>query len=104
MSNRYARILAAGGAAVLAATLAAAPALAATTWTIQPGGAITATSGTVTVKDTRTVRVLVCRSATASGTLKRGSGLPGSRAGSLSAVGFTACGGPGGPKFDSAGH
>jgi hypothetical protein len=87
MSNRNARILAAGCAAVLAATLGATPALAATTWTIQPGGAITATSGTVLVKDTKT-GAFTCRSATASGTLKRGSGLPGSRAGSLSAVGF----------------
>lgn len=95
MSNRYARILAAGCAAVLAATLAAAPALAATTWTIKPGGGIKATSGTVTVKDTRTRSVLMCRSATASCTLNRGCGLPGSRAGSLSAVGFSTCGGPG---------
>jgi hypothetical protein len=91
MSSRYARILAAGGAAVLAVTLAPAPALAATTWTIQPGGAITATSGRFTLKDTRTGSVVPCVSATASGTLKRGSGLPGSRAGSLSAVGVTDC-------------
>jgi hypothetical protein len=96
MSNRYARILAAGCAAVLAATLAAAPALAATTWTIQPGGAITATSsGVFTFQDHKTGTVLKCVSATASGTLKHGSGLPGSRAGSLSAVGFTSCTGPG---------
>jgi hypothetical protein len=96
MSNRYARILAAGCAAVLAAALAAAPALAATTWTIQPGGAITATSsGRFTLKDTRTGTVLGCVSVTASGTLKHGSGLPGSRAGLLSAVGFTTCTGPG---------
>ncbi len=96
MSNRYARVLAAGCAAVLAATLAAAPALAAATWAIQPGGAITATSGKVNVKDTTTDTVLTCHSATASGTLKSGSGLPGSHAGALSTVGFTTCGGPGG--------
>ncbi len=95
MSNRYARILAAAGAAVLAATLAAAPALASTTWTIQPGGAITTTSGRFTFKDRRTGSVLTCVSATASGTLKHGSGLPGARAGSLSAVGFASCTGPG---------
>jgi hypothetical protein len=95
MSNWYARILAAGCAAVLAATLAAAPALAAGTWTIQPGGAITATSGPVTVTDTATGSTAdQCQSATASGTLRSGSGLPGSRAGSLSAVGFTTCGRP----------
>jgi hypothetical protein len=95
MSNRYARILAPGCAAVLAATLGVAPAVAATTWTVQPGGAITATSGRFTFKDTRTGTVLTCFSATASGTLKHGSALPGSRVGSLSAVGFTNCTGPG---------
>jgi hypothetical protein len=95
MSNRYARILAAGGAAVLAATLAAAPALAATTWTIQPGGAITATSGKFSLHDHKTGTVLTCSSVTASGTLKHGSGLPGSRAGSLAAVSFARCTGPG---------
>ena len=94
MSNRHAPILAAGGVAVLAATLGAAPALAATTWTIHPGGAITANSGKTVLKDTRTGIGLTCVSATASGTLKRGSGLPGSRAGSLAAVGITTCGGP----------
>jgi hypothetical protein len=96
MSNRYASILAAGCAAVLAATLSAGPALAATTWTIHPGGTITAmSSGRFTVKDSTTGTVFTCLSATASGTLKRGSGLPGSRAGSLSAVGFTTCTSPG---------
>jgi hypothetical protein len=96
MGNRYAGILAAGGAAVLAAALAAAPALAATTWTIHPGRAITATSsGRFILKDTKNGTVLFCDSATASGTLKHGSGLPGSRAGSLSAVGFSTCTGPG---------
>ena len=97
MSNRYARILAAGCTGVLAATLAAAPALAAATWTIKPGGGITATSGTVTVKDTKARTVFTCGSATASGTLNRGSELPGSRAGSLSAAGFSRCSGPGVP-------
>ncbi len=98
MSNPYARILAAGCAAVLAATLGATPALAATTWTIKPGGAITATSGKVTVTDTKT-GPFTCQSAAASGTLKHGSGLHGSHAGSLSAAGFTSCSGPGGQKF-----
>jgi hypothetical protein len=95
MSNRYARVLTAGGAAVLAATLGVSPALAAGTWTIRPGGGIQATSGRFTFTDTTTGTVGVCGSSTASGTLKTGSGLPGSRAGSLSAVGFLTCGGPG---------
>ena len=95
MSNRYARILAAGGAAVLATTLGAATALAAISWTVQPGGAITASSGHFVVTDTTTGTVLSCDSSAATGTLKTGSGLPGSRAGSLSAIGITGCGGPG---------
>jgi hypothetical protein len=98
MSSRYARILAAGGAAVLAATLTAAPALAAITWTIQPGGAITATSGRITLKDTTIGTVISCASSTASGTLRSGSGLSGSDAGSLSAVSFVHCTAPGGPN------
>ena len=100
MSNRYARILTAGCTAVLAATLAAAPALAVTTWTIKPGGAITATSsGRVIFKDITDGSTVNCVSSTASGTLKHGSGLPGSRVGFLSAVGFTNCTNPAGPKF-----
>jgi hypothetical protein len=102
MSNLYVRTLAAGCAAVLAATLAATPALAATTWTIRPGGAITATAGKTNFKDIRNGRLwseFTCQSGNASGTLKSGSGLPGSRAGSLSAAGFTACSGPDGPRL-----
>ena len=99
MSNRCARILAAGGTAVLVAALGVPAALAAATaktWTVQPGGAITATSsGQFTLIDTTTGTVDRCPSATASGTLKHGSGLPGSRVGSLSAVGFTTCTNPG---------
>ena len=62
MSNGCARILATGGAAVLVATLGTAPALAATTWTIQPGGAITAKSGKIVLKDTKTRALFPCPS------------------------------------------
>jgi hypothetical protein len=83
MSNRYARMLAAGGAAILLAALGAPTALAAGTvkaWTIQPGGAFGAKSGRVTVKDT-TGTVITCVAEasfplTARGTFKSGSGLP----------------------------
>jgi hypothetical protein len=91
MSNRYARILAAGAAAVLAATLGAPAALAAVTWTIQPGGGIEATSGRVTLTDTTTHSPIYCASSPASGTLRNGSGLPGAQAGALSAVSFPRC-------------
>jgi hypothetical protein len=95
MSNRYARILAAGGAAVLAITLGVPAALAASTWTIQPGGGVQATSGRFTANDTTTRTALSCASSTASGTLRSGSALSGADAASLSAVSFFSCGGPG---------
>ena len=97
------RILAAGGAAALAVALSVPAALgvpaavAAGTWTVQPGGHIQAGSARFVVADIRTGTMLPCTSSTASGTLKTGAGLPGSRAGSLSAVGISGCDGPGGP-------
>jgi hypothetical protein len=56
MSGRYARILAAGGAAVLLMARGGPAALAAATaatWTVQPGGGIKATAGSLTLTDTR---------------------------------------------------
>lgn len=90
------RILAAGCAAALAVALGVPAALAGGTWTVRPGGHIQAASGRFTIADIRTGTVLGCTSSTASGTLKTGTGLPGSRAGSLSAVGISGCEGPGG--------
>jgi len=80
--KRYARILFAGCADVLAAALSVTTARAATTWTIRPGGAVTAKSGTATFKDTKTRQLFTCQSLSARGMLKTGSGLPGSHAGS----------------------
>lgn len=95
MSNRYARILAAGGAAVLVAALGGpAAALAAATaaiWTVQPGGAV-ATAGALTLTDTKGGVSDTCTSSTMSGTLKAGSGLPGSGIGSISMAAFRGCG------------
>jgi hypothetical protein len=99
MSNRYARVLTAAGAAVLVAALGVPVALAAGTWTVQPGGGIQAMSGRLAVKDTATGTVVTCVSSSASGTLRNGSGLPGFHAGSLSAVSSVQCDGPGGPRF-----
>jgi hypothetical protein len=100
MSNRYARILATGGAAVLMAALGVPAALAAaTTWTVSPGGAITATSAKFIFTDTTNGDVGSCASSAARGTLKSGSALPGSHAGSLSAVSVGHCASPGGPQF-----
>jgi hypothetical protein len=94
MNNRYARILAAGAPAVLAATLGTQAALAAGTWTIQPGGRIQAASGLSAAADPRTGTDLRCVSSSATGTLTRGSGLLGVHVGSLSAVSFADCSSP----------
>ena len=98
MTNWCARILAAGGAAVLVAALGVPAALAAGTWTIQPGGGVQAmSSGRFIFTDTTSGTVTECVSSTASGTLRSGSGLPGAHVGALSAVSFVDCLGPGVP-------
>jgi hypothetical protein len=94
VSTGHTRILVAFSAAVLAATMAVTPALAAVTWTIQPGGVIAATSGRATFTDTKTGASFPCESVSARGTLHSGSGLPGADAGSISAVGFHTCTSP----------
>jgi hypothetical protein len=101
MSSPYTRVLAAGVAAVLVPALGVTTARAATatTWTIQPGGAIHTTSGKFTFTDTTDHQLQNCVSSTASGTFKSGSGLSGADVGSLSAVSFTHCTGPAGPQF-----
>ena len=99
MSMRYARPLIAGSAAVLVATLGATAALAATTWTIRPGGAVTATATAAGFRDTKTRSIFTCQSVAISGRLKSGSGLAGSDAGSVSAVTFTHCTSPLGVTF-----
>jgi len=86
--------LALAGAAALAgvAALAMGPGSAssatATTWTVRPGGAITATAGKTTLKDTTTGLEMVCNSARMSGTLNGGVGLQGTGIGSLATATF----------------
>ena len=88
MSTRVGAVALAGVAA-LAAALGAGPATAAaaTTWTVRPGGAITAHSGNLKLTDTATGTILTC-SSTVSGTLKPGSGLSGAGIGSITAAAF----------------
>jgi hypothetical protein len=91
-----------GGVLVLGAVtaamigMAAAPALAsnATTWTVKPGGAITAKAGKTTLKDTSTGSTLSCKSSSGKGTVKKGSGLSGSGIASITALSFKTCTGP----------
>jgi hypothetical protein len=102
MSNRYARILAVGAAAVLVATLdgpAALAAVTASTWTVQPGGAINATAGSLTLMDTKDGVSDTCVSLRMSGTLKAGSGLPGSGIGSIGKLAYNGCGHIGSPDL-----
>jgi hypothetical protein len=103
MSRPYARILVAGCAAVLAATVGAATALAAATWTIRPGGPVSLKSGTFTLKDTKTGATVPCSSAGMSGTLKSGSGLPSTGIGSITAASITQCGSLGSFTVTAAG-
>jgi len=79
------------GTAVRAASPSAASAATATTWTVSPGGKITATAGKTTLADTRTGAMMPCRSARMSGTLKAGGGLPGPGIGSLAMSVYPQC-------------
>jgi hypothetical protein len=85
------------GTALLAAAAATAAPAAATvmTWTVRPGGKITATSGKITMTDTPTGAMIPCESSRMSGTLEAGSGLPGAGIGSLATATYSLCsGGP----------
>jgi hypothetical protein len=76
-------------AAALAAGPATAPAGAATrTWTVAPGGAVTAKAGTTKLTDRTTGSFLTCKSSEMSGTFASGSGLPGAGIGSVTAASY----------------
>jgi hypothetical protein len=84
--------------------LSAGPAVAATTWTVTPGGAITAKSGTATLRDTKTGNSMTCTSSSTSGTLKKGSGLSGTGVGSITKKSYTGCTGPLGVTITVTAH
>jgi hypothetical protein len=89
------RILFTGGATALAVGASAGVALAlAITFSISPGGAITAKAGTTTLTDTKTGSVLSCVSSSSSGTLKTGHGISGASLGTISKLSFSTCTGP----------
>jgi hypothetical protein len=71
--------------------LAAAPALAATTWTVKPGGAIKGTAGTTVVTDSTKGLSVNCTSSVAKGSLKSGSGLAGKGIGTVTSIAFSGC-------------
>ena len=71
--------------------LAAAPALAATSWTVKPGGAVTATAGKTVVTDATKGLSVTCTSSVAKGTLKKGSGLAGADIGTVTSLAYSGC-------------
>jgi hypothetical protein len=78
--------------AALAAGLSATPALAATTWTVSPGGSFTASGGYQLV-DTSANNFAVCASSsTLTGSFKSGSGLNGSGIGRITSLDLDQCG------------
>ena len=85
-------------AGVLGLGVGSAAAVAAT-WTVRPGGAITAKAGKTTLTDKNTGSTLSCASSSGKGTLKHGSGLSGAGIGTISALSFSNCTGPLGLTF-----
>jgi hypothetical protein len=93
--KRTSSALIAGAAAALMIGASASSALAAApTWTVKPGGTVTAKSGTVTLIDAKTKQKLTCHSSTVKTTLEKGSHLSGTGLGSITAVSFSSCAGP----------
>jgi len=81
-------------ALVVAAVLALGPgaassaAAAASTWTVRPGGTVTAMAGKTVLTDAKTGMALTCASSDLSGMLKKGSGLPGTGIGSFTTAAY----------------
>jgi hypothetical protein len=98
MRKHLTAVLLSTGAAALALGIGTATAMAATTWTITPGGAVTGSAGTTTLKDTNTGNTLSCASSATKATLKSGSGKT-NPIGKITSVTFSNCTGPGGLTF-----
>jgi hypothetical protein len=93
MHKRLTAVLLSTGAAALAISLGATTAMASSvraTWTVSPGGAISF-SGSGQVKDATTGTIAKCTSIKMSGTLKSGTGLSGTKLGSITTAAFTGC-------------
>jgi hypothetical protein len=99
--NRLTRkILLTGGATALTIGATAGVALAvAITFSITPGGNISASAGTTTLTDVNTGSKLSCTSSKSTGTLKSGHGISGTNLGSIKTLTFSNCTGPLGLTF-----
>jgi hypothetical protein len=89
--SRSAKILVTAVAATVAIGGTAALASPTATWTVKPGGAVSIVTAKLTLTDPKTGTKLTCSSAKMTGTLKSGSGLQGTDAGSIRKVSFTKC-------------
>lgn len=97
------RILLTGGATALTIGATAGVALAvAITFSISPGGNISASAGKTSLKDVNTGSVLSCTSSKSTGTLKSGHGISGTNLGSIKTLTFSGCTGPFGLVFTVA--
>ena len=97
--KRTGSMLAMGAAVAAVIGLSTAPAFAATTYTVKPGGNITAKAGKTTLKDKNTGSTLSCASSAGKGHVKSGSGLSGKGIGKITALTFAKCTGPLGLHF-----
>jgi len=80
--------------AVAAAAFVAAPALAATTFTVSPGGAWSGTraaDSSVGIRDAVSNQVTLCSGLAVAGSFKSGSGLSGTNIGALTSIALTGC-------------
>jgi hypothetical protein len=89
-------------ALVIGVGISTAVATNAITFTVSPGGSITAKAGKTTLTDSSTGSVLSCTSSSGGGSLKSGTGLSGTGIGSITALSFTNCTGPLGLTFTVA--
>jgi hypothetical protein len=105
MKKHVVRVLIAGTAAGTALMLGAGAALATTLTVTVTGaastGAVTATSGKTTLKDTRNGDTLTCTSSSAKGVVKdqKTTGTAPVKVGTVTSTTFTSCTGPAGLKF-----
>ncbi|HEY2578612.1 MAG TPA: hypothetical protein VGI74_20100 [Streptosporangiaceae bacterium] len=92
--------LAAVLAAALTIGLGATPAVATTTWTIEPGGAFTSGPTTFAIGDSVSHTTITCTSVTLNGTLESGSGVLGPGAGTITSVSLGTCTAQNGQPFN----
>jgi hypothetical protein len=71
--------------------LAAAPAFAASNWSVSPGGATAGKASSATINDVTAGQSLTCTSSATKGTLKTGTGLSGKGIGTVTSISFKGC-------------